>query len=69
MSIFVGRLARTIAISSKELPRVITLTKSATLELKSGVDKGISIKLDYYNMYQTIFLFNTNTILNVRSKI
>ncbi|KAG2224520.1 hypothetical protein INT45_004365 [Circinella minor] len=50
MSIFVGRLARTIAISSKELPRVITLTKSATLELKSGVDKGISIKLDYYNI-------------------
>ena len=40
MSIFVGRLARAIAISSKELPRVITLAKSATLELKSGVDKG-----------------------------
>ncbi|KAI8147229.1 hypothetical protein BJV82DRAFT_598254 [Fennellomyces sp. T-0311] len=38
-SIFVGRLARTIAILSKELPRTLTLTKSASLELKSGVDK------------------------------
>ncbi|KAI9278356.1 hypothetical protein BDA99DRAFT_428747 [Phascolomyces articulosus] len=44
MSIFVGRLARTIGISSKELPRSVTLTKPATLELKSGLDKDPKYK-------------------------
>ncbi|KAI9484318.1 hypothetical protein BDB00DRAFT_775158 [Zychaea mexicana] len=44
MSIFVGLLARTIAISSKELPRALALTKSATLELKSGVNRDPKYK-------------------------
>ena len=43
MGIFIGRLAHAIAISSKELPRALTLSKPSTrssLELRSGIDKG-----------------------------
>ncbi|KAG0173303.1 Golgi transport complex subunit 1 [Apophysomyces sp. BC1034] len=41
LAIFVGRLARVIAVLSKELPRVLMATSSyiSTLDLRSGIDK------------------------------
>ncbi|KAI7877218.1 hypothetical protein K492DRAFT_150842 [Lichtheimia hyalospora FSU 10163] len=71
MGIFIGRLAHAIAISSKELPRALTLSKPSThstLELRSGIDKDPRVKRLQDGLIDTYHQAHNSWITMVSSK-